>query len=807
LRILIIFFLSISPVIGQNHIVVSGYISDKKTGETLIGANVYSEITKEGTVSNNYGYFNLSLPKGENTIICSYIGYQSDTLVIKGNYNLNHNFILNPNSTILNNIVLEGDENNVKSVQSSVINLSAKQIKKIPALLGEKDVLKSIQLLPGVQSGSEGSSGFYVRGGGPDQNLLLLDGVNIYHASHLLGFFSVFNDDAIKNIKLTKGGFPARYGGRLSSVLEINMKDGNMKEWKVEGGIGVISGKLTIQGPIKKDKTSILVSARRTWLDLFKKPIVNALENKIDFNGEGNYYFYDLNTKINHKFSEKNRLFISLYSGKDVFFGEISDNSTDYIAKEFNEQQFQSNTQFGLSWSNLTMAIKWNHIFNDKIFINTSFIYGKYKFDNIIRTNNETINQYPDETISLIEESDYLYRSGIEDLGIKFNIDYNVNKKHNLKFGGSYVKHNFFPGFMDFYADYENYQVDTLIIFSEILKPDEAYLYLEDLFQINERLSTNIGLHHGIFHVNQTLYHSTQPRLSARYLINSNQSFKISYANMQQNIHLLANSSFGLPNDMWVPSTDVVKPQKSQQFVIGYNNNFEIQLVKKHLFESSIELYYKKMSDLITFSEGSNILFSNYSSWEERIEMNGTGVSRGLEFYVNKKSGKLTGWIGYTLSKSTRQFDNINLGNEYNYKFDRRHDLSIVSSYNLKKGIDLSATFVYGTGNAITMPIAQYLVSGSLLEGDENFSQYFDYGEKNSFRMRPYHRLDIGCNFHKNTNWGERTWTISIYNVYNRKNPFFIYLQEERVNGIRQREARQVSLFPIIPSIRYSFKF
>ena len=807
MKILIIFFLSISPIIGQNHIVVSGYISDQETGETLIGANVYNETTKEGTVSNNYGYFNLSLPKGKNTIICSYIGYQSDTLIINGNYNLNHNFILNPNSKVLNNIVLEAKENNVKSVQSSVINLSVKQVKKIPALLGEKDVLKSIQLLPGVQSGSEGTSGFYVRGGGPDQNLLLLDGVNIYHASHLLGFFSVFNDDAIKNIKLTKGGFPARYGGRLSSVLEINMKDGNKKDWEVEGGIGLISGKLTIQGPIKKDKTSILISARRTWLDLFKKPIVNALENKIDFNGEGNYYFYDLNTKINHKFSEKNRLFISLYSGRDVFFGEISDNSTDYITKEFNEQQFQSNTQFGLSWSNLTMAIKWNHILNDKVFINTSFIYGKYKFDNIIRTNNEIINQYPNETISLIEESDYLYRSGIEDLGVKFNIDYNINTRHNLKFGGSYVKHNFFPGFMDFYADYENYQVDTLIIFSEILKPDEAYLYIEDLFQINKKLSANIGLHHGIFHVNQTLYSSIQPRLSARYLINANHSFKISYANMQQNIHLLTNSSFGLPNDMWVPSTDLVKPQKSQQFVIGYNNNFEIQFSKKHLFESSIELYYKKMSDLITFSEGSNILFSNYSSWEERIEMNGTGVSKGLEFYVKKNSGKLTGWIGYTLSKSTRRFDNINLGNEYNYKFDRRHDLSIVSSYSLKKGIDLSATFVYGTGNAITMPIAQYLVSGSLLEGDENFSQYFDYGEKNSFRMRPYHRLDIGFNFHKNTNWGERTWALSIYNVYNRKNPFFIYLQEERENGIRQREARQVSLFPIVPSIRYSFKF
>ena len=798
-----LFLLFTSICAGQIEFNLNGYITDEKTGETLIGANIYNTYSKKGSASNTYGYFSIKVTQGEILIICSYIGYRTDSIKLNIASNLKYNFELEPISDKLDEVTLQHKESNIKSVQSSVISIPIEQIKNMPALLGEKDVLKSIQLLPGVQSGGEGTSGFYVRGGGPDQNLILLDGVNIYHSSHLLGFFSVFNEDAIKNIKLFKGGFPARFGGRLSSVLEINMKEGNMKEWIVEGGMGIISGKISVQGPIKKDKTSILISGRRTWLDLLKEPIIKALEDKININGNGNYYFYDINAKINHKFSDTDRLYISFYTGRDDFFGKLIDNDSwgtitndpaDY------ETNFIANTTFGLAWENITSSIRWNHIINDKIFSNTTLIYSRYKFDNTITTNNTTsINNihFDQSETYLIESSDYLYRSGIEDIGIKIDLDYNLNSKHNLKFGGSYIKHNFFPGYMDFFADYENFQSDTIITFSKNIKPDDAYLYIEDLFTITNRLSTNLGIHYSLFNVNNKLYQSIQPRVSIRYMTSEQSSLKFSYATMQQNVHLLTNSSFGLPNDMWVPATDLIKPQFSKQISLGYN-----QYLDENKYEFSLELYYKKMEDLITFSEGTNLLGTNFSSWEERVETGGTGESKGMEIFIKKDIGRLTGWIGYTLSKSTRQFLNINLGNEYPYKFDRRHDLSIVSSYNINNNLNINATWVYGTGNAITMPIAQYL----LLNGS-NFVEYFDYGEKNEFRMQPYHRLDIGLNFTKEKKWGERTWTFSIYNLYNRKNPFFIYLQDELEDGVTQKQAKQLSLFPILPSIRYNFKF
>ena len=801
---LIILFVLIIPFLTytQNEYTLSGHIIDSENGETLIGSNIYIVESKKGTSSNSYGFFSIDLNKGLNTVLCSYIGYKADTAYINITSDSIYNFQLIPINNIIEEVILSSEESTVKSVQSSVINLPIKQLKNIPALLGEKDVLKSIQLLPGVQSGSEGTSGFYVRGGGPDQNLILLDGVNIYHASHLLGFFSVFNDDAIKNIKLTKGGFPARYGGRLSSILEIDMKDGNMKDWQAEGGIGIISGKMTIQGPIKKDTTSIIISVRRTWLDLLIKPIVEELENRIDFDGNGNYYFYDFNLKINHILSDYNRVYFSFYTGKDSFFGSLENEDDESNLEDSDgllyNRTLNTKTEFGLIWQNITAAIRWNHIINPKIFTNTTITYSRYNFDNRITTNSEIINNYSNQDQEIIlGESDYLYRSGIEDIGIKIDGDYNLNTKHNIKFGLSYIKHNFFPGYMDFYSDYSWYQADTTITFSDNIKPDNAFIYIEDTYKINNQTTANIGMHYGLFYVNKKLYPSLQPRISIRYLINENSSLKLSYAKMQQNIHLLTNSSFGLPNDMWVPATDNVRPQQSKQFVLGYNR----QLYDKK-YKLSIEYYNKELEDLITFSEGTNILGTNFTAWEEKIETDGIGKSRGLELFLEKKTGKATGWIGYTLSKSTRQFDAINLGNEYTYKFDRRHDLSIVCSYKIRKGLNFNLTWVYGSGNAITLPQAQYL-----LVMDNEFEQFFDYGEKNGFRLPAYHRLDIGCVMSKTKKWGERTWSMSIYNLYNRKNPFFIYLDTEIENGNEVRRAKQISLFPIMPSIRYSFKF
>lgn len=784
---------------------ISGYISDRNSGETLIGANIYNISSNEGISSNSYGYYNISLPRGKNILTCSYIGYDSDTLVIDLLSDTLINFAINLTTKNLSEVKLKSRETNTKSVISEV-NIPVKEIKKLPALLGERDILKSIQLLPGVQSGNEGTSGIYVRGGGPEQNLILLDGVNVYNSSHLFGFFSIFNDDAIKNINLIKGGFPARFGGRLSSVLEINMKDGNFNKWQTEGGLGLISGNITVQGPIIKNKTSVIISARRTWIDLLAEPLKNLIQNNTQFSGENNYdgkyFFYDLNAKINHKFSNRDRVFFSFYSGKDDFSSKYINSSNDKLYDETLNSNYNStlnsNTSFGLTWKNITSSLRWNHIVNKKIFLNTTLLYTKYIFDNLINSENEIINSYPDSNETITNEfSNYLYSSGIEDIGIKLDLDYALNNKHYLKFGATYIKHKFFPGEMEYNASYNDISISTNAIFSEHLIPDDFYFYFEDQYKISNRLSANIGLHYAVFKINTKTYQSPQPRVSARYLLNENTSIKFSYATMQQNIHLLTNSSFGLPNDMWVPATDIVSPQKSKQFVLGLNKSFN-----ENIFEASLEFYHKKMEDLITFSEGSNIIATNFSSWEDKIEMNGLGKSTGIELFIKKNLGKLTGWVGYTWSKTTRQFPNINLGQEYPYKFDRTHDFSIVSSYEINDKIKISGTWVYGTGNAITMPIAQYL----LVQGG-SFTEYFEYGTKNDYRLPAYHRLDISCNYTKQNKKSTSIWSFGIYNVYNRMNPFFILLENELVDGVRQRVAKQISLFPIMPSVKYSFKF
>ena len=817
---------------SQTEYNIRGYVLDTKTGQSLILSNIYNQTLQTGTTSNIDGYFSINVVEGFNLLTCSHVGYIADTLRIDIKSNMDYNFQLSPKNENLKEVLLTSENSNIKLVQNSVVNLDIQEIENIPVLFGEGDILKSIQLLPGIQSGNEGSTGFYVRGGGPDQNLILLDGVPVYNSSHLLGFFSIFNENAIHDVTLTKGGFPARFGGRLSSILEVNIKNGNMNKWEVEGGVGLISGSLTIQGPIKKNKTSILISTRRTWIDLLKEPIKNILENKVDFNGNGKYYFYDLNVKLNHLFSQRDKLYVSLYSGKDDFLGNMTQNTVSQLTHyNWNDtgdsytSEWNGMTEMGLLWNNITSSIRWTHIFNENFFANTTLLYTNYKFSNIINTHNITTNTFL-ETSDFIdgvtynnsfhtvvnETSNYLYSSGLEDLGLRLDFDYIYSDKHYLTFGFSVTKHNFLPGKMEYFIDYTDAQEDTSMIFSETIQPNSISIYLEDRYTINNRISANLGVHYNDYHVNEKTYSSLEPRLSVRYLLNEKSSFKISYATMQQNIHLLTNSTLGLPNDIWVPSTNLVKPQKSEQISLGYYVFFEEGSIgsfidfEKHNFEFNVEAYYKSMNNLITFSEGTNILGTNFSSWEERIDKYGNGIAQGLEFFIKKKTGKLNGWIGYTLSKSTRQFNNINLGNEYPYKFDRRHDLSIVGRYQVKKGINLNATFVYGTGNAITMPMAQYL-----LPRGNKWVQFFDYGSKNRFNMEPYHRLDFGCNFTKETKWGERTWTISVYNLYNRKNPFFIYLQEdgksEEGQQYRTYTPVQISLFPIIPAIRYSFKF
>lgn len=793
---------------SQQKYTISGFVNDNENGESLIGVNVIVQEKLVGTTSNTYGFYSLTLPEGSYEISFTYIGFET----LKQSVNLNKNISLNvdliSSSTDIGEVTIVAEETVVERTQTSIVEVPVQLIKNIPALLGEVDVLKAIQLLPGVQSGGEGTSGFYVRGGGPDQNLILLDGVPVYNASHLFGFFSVFNADAIKNVRLTKGGFPARFGGRLSSVLEIDMKEGNMKKIEGEGSIGLISSKLTLQGPIIKDKTSFIVSGRRTYIDILAQPFIRSSN---DGNPAG-YYFYDLNAKLNHKFSEKDRLYLSAYLGKDRFYLSEGDESS-FLANNTNYQSTSRN-DFGLDWGNITSSLRWNHLFSNKLFANTTLTYSKYQFNTIFDSYTSEVTPYTTDT----DTTNFNYFSGVKDYGAKFDFDYLPNPNHYIKFGLNYVRHNFYPGSLVLYLSsyerdslgVENYQVpyDTTFNFSEALESNDAFFYVEDDIKVNDQLKVNLGMHLGYFNTNNKTYYSFQPRFSSRYLINKDWSLKASYAEMQQNIHLLTGSGAGLPTDIWVPSTDSVPPQYSKQVAFAANKNF-----LNGLIEVSIEGYYKSMSDLITLKPGAEII--GFDDWKNKVDTNGIGRSYGAELFIQKKKGKTTGWIGYTLSFSERKFEGVNFGKWYPYKFDRRHDFSLVMSQKFSDNFDIGLTWVYGSGNNMTFLESRYPsvnINGNINGIDEgSVGEIEYYPTRNNLRLPSYHRLDIGLNFHKKKKWGDRTISVGAYNVYNRKNPFFLSVNDkiEVQNGVptSTRVVQQTSLFPIIPSISYKFKF
>ncbi len=547
----------------------------------------------------------------------------------------------------------------------STIKIPIKQITKIPALLGEVDVLKAVQLLPGVQSGTEGASGLYVRGGGPDQNLVLLDGTPVYNVSHLFGFFSIFNADAIKNVELIKGGFPARYGGRLSSVLEINMKEGNLKEYKGEATIGLIASKFTFEGPIKKDRSSFIVSARRTYIDILMQPFIRSQSGEQDVST--GYYFYDLNGKINYKLNEKNWWYLSIYNGDDKFYYKNKPYSYLYDGVRYEEE-----SKANIGWGNITGALRWNHQFNDKLFSNVTTTYSRYKFlISDYEAQSETTDSTHTQTINSLA-----YFSGIYDWNGKIDFDYIPSPNHYFRFGANGIYHTFQPGATNFTYSSQTTNIDSTIGNKNIYASEFA-IYAEDDWKISNHIKANIGLHLSGFLVNEKFYYSAEPRFSARYLFKNDWSIKTSFATMQQYIHLLTNSNIGLPTDLWVPAIDSVLPQKSQQVAFGVAKT----LGKKYLF--SVEGYYKWMENLITYKEGANFINTS-DNWENKIET-GKGWSYGAELFLQKKTGKLTGWIGYTISWTFRQFENLNFGEPFPYKYDRRHDVSIVTSYKINK--------------------------------------------------------------------------------------------------------------------------
>jgi len=689
-------------------------------------------------------------------------------------------------------------------VQMSVVDVPIKTIQKLPVLLGEVDVLKSIQLLPGVQSGTEGSSGIYVRGGGPDQNLILLDGVPVYNVNHLFGFFSVFNGYAISDITLYKGGFPARYSGRLSSVLDIRMKEGNMKKYAGEVSIGIIASKFTLEGPIVKDKTSFIISGRRTYLDLLTIPfqlLFSGLNTEATF--FGGYFFHDLNAKINHKISDKDRIFLSTYMGRDkVYMNMIS-----------KWDEYQDKTRFDLHWGNITTALRWNHVFSPKLFANFTLTYSQYNFVT------EAANEYqyhswsnPEDDKLYTSKYSLGYFSGIIDEAIVSDFDYNLNSKNRIKFGTNYAYRIFKPGIsaMSITDEGEDMEIDTTWGNTN-LHANEFTIYAEDEISINKAIKVNLGVNYSNFAVRDTIYDSWQPRIAARVLMSDKVSLKFSYSHMTQYLHFLTNTSIGLPTDLWLPVTDLFPPETSIQYAAG----IAIKIFKKYNF--SIEGYYKTMENLIEYKEGASFLDIEEGAsvgWESKV-LSGRGWAYGAEFLIEKNIGDLSGWIGYTLSWTNRQFDEIAFGKVFPYRYDSRHDIGIALIYKINDHIDMGATWVYGTGSAVTLAEQRFLPYENVenylnnVEWGTSTSEY--YGSRNNYRMPAYHRLDIGFNFMKEKKRGTRTWSFGLYNAYNRQNAFYVDfnggLFGEYYSDRETRKLVKYSLFPIIPSVSYNFKF
>lgn len=818
-----VLLLTLSSLSAQTRHTISGYLEDGRTGEKLISARIYDSRTAQGTLTNNFGFFSLTLTEGEVELVATYAGFQAYRTTFELTQDLTMNISLEEYAVDEVVIVAENEQRIEERTEMSTVDIPIEQIKLLPALLGEVDVIKAIQLMPGVQSGNEGSSGLYVRGGGPDQNLILLDDVPLYYVSHLGGFFSVFNADALKSVKLTKGGFPARYGGRLSSVLDIRMKEGNTQEFHGSGSIGLISSKLSFEGPIIKDKTSFIVSGRRTYFDLLTRPISKAIsQGQASFG----YYFYDLNAKVNHTFSDKDRLYISAYFGDDNLGVSGGDKEGEPGDAEYYEFSIKNKTR----WGNRMAALRWNHLWTPRLFSNLTATYSKYRFD----VSNDVYDAYSyldGNQIKLEETRGSLgYLSGIEDFGAKLDFDFYPTPNHSIKFGAISTHHTFTPGLLGLKFEGSGAELDTTLN-EQYQTSLESAIYLEDEFRIGSRFSANVGVHGVHYYVNEKSYFSFQPRASARLLVGDKLAVKASYVQMTQFIHLLSNSGAGLPIDLWVPATDRVPPQQSWQAAFGLATSF-----LDGLLDVSLEGYYKEMSGLIEYKEGTNFFLDfEDNDWQNRVETDGKGEAYGVEFLVQKKRGKTTGWVGYTLSWNNRQFANLNGGEVYPYKFDRRHDVSIVVSHQLKEGISIAGTWVFGTGNALTLPSGGYgsTVGWSGLPGTSNPFEKEDYGRfaevlngsggfggsgvtlyengRNGFRMEPYHRLDLGINFTKKTRWGERTWNVSVYNAYSRLNPYSYNLTNsyEFVNGqtIQETKLQKLALFPIIPSVSYGFAF
>jgi hypothetical protein len=766
-----------NPLIAfsQSVITLSGYVREAGSDELLPYVTVRVAGHSVGTTANRYGYYTVTIPTASSTglpqsltLVASSVGFSPTYEVINSYTSQTRTIHLVPSANLLDEVaVVTQQERLSEQSQMSQISVPLQQIKQMPVLLGEKDVMKALQLLPGVQKGNEGQTGLYVRGGGPDQNLILLDDAIIYNVSHLFGFFSIFNNDAIKSVELTKGGFPARYGGRISSVVDIQMKEGNRNQLQGEASIGVLAGRLLLEGPLTRKKpSSFLVSARRSFLDL------------LPFGLGAAPYFYDLNAKANVDFDQQNKLYISGYLGRDAFGGGSSGNKR------------------GLNWGNSAATLRWNHVFSPTLFGNASLVSSYYRF-----------KVYSEQGTGASQVA-LDYTSGIRDLTIKYDLDWLPNAKHTIRMGGVATNHRFTPNARVLRTQ----DRDTSNISQIQTLATEASLYVEDDIKVASWLRTNLGLRGVLFNVRDRTYTFAEPRASLAISPLRNWSFKASYSRMNQFINLLSNSGLGLPTDLWVPATDRIPPQQGWQLAAGVAHD-----IPDHNLILTVEGYYKEMQNLIGYKDGATFLAVDLdgrndpaqtyqTNWESTVT-SGHGRSYGAEILLQRKTGRLTGWLGYTLSWTIHQFADLNGGRAFYPKYDRRHDASIVLSYKLTPRIHLSANWVYGTGNNITIPLGKHTAASDVPQtGTVNYELASLNSDRYSFRVAPYHRLDLGVRFEKTTRRNNlRTWELSVYNVYNRVNPFYYTTRQDQFTNISQ--LYRVGLFPLIPSLNYSLKF
>ncbi len=759
---------------------ISGYVEDLENGEKLIGANIYIEQLGTGVSTNVHGYYSLTLPKGQYNLNFSYIGLQENRESIDLNQNISLSVKLLAITEMETVEIIASKEvyKPSEKTQMSTTRLKMEDVKVMPAIGGEIDVMKIAQLKPGVSSGTEGSSGIYVRGGNIDQNLILMDGVPVYNPAHLFGFVSVFNEDAINSMEILKGAFPARFNGRLSSVIDVRMKDGNRNKTEFGGTLSPIASKIYLQGPLN-EKTSYMITGRRTFLDLIMKPIIRKQRKNEGVDGTAGYYFYDLNAKINHRFSENDQLFLSFFGANDDFNDSSTEKTTSGTSKE----------DFGLKWSNILGSFRWNHRFANKAFGNFILSNTRYRFNLLNNSIDEIIEGEKTEK----KESNFDYGSKINDYSIRYNLDYIPNQNHYIRTGMYATYHKFKPGVTAYNTNEDGAEIDT-IYNNNFINSSEIGLFLEDEITLSSKLNVNLGLATNAYFVENETYTSLEPRISLAYKVTNNTALKASYSEMNQYLHLLANSGIGLPTDLWVSTSKKIKPQRSKQFALGAAHDID------NRYSITLETYYKTMNNLIDYKQGASFLVAS-DRLEDKISL-GKGRSYGAELEVSKNVGNTTGWLSYTWSNTNRTFDDLNNGKEFPFAYDKRHDLSLVANHKLNKKWRISGTWSFATGRGITLPISHYAANQAIF-GEVNYSQLNpnveEYGQKNGYRLKSYHRLDLSVSYTK----GENTLSLSLYNAYSRHNTFYI----KRENDLDGPRYKDVSLFPIIPGISYSFKF